>query len=375
MSSSLARSTTPFTKAFWQQAAAQGITVLVASGRLFWGSAGCDSAGIQASKERLSRPNGAQQHFSNISVGGTDFYMPNGGATFWNSTNNSTTEASGQGTYIPETPLEPELCEPCPLHLGTFAGQTPEQVCNSSTAASYGLLSVIGGGGGPSACIQSNGSSSASCGGGYPKPSWQTGNGVPSDNVLRRARRLTDHERMLLRSFLHRLASKAATPVSPALPARNNFAGYGGTSVSTPAMAGILSLVNQKAGNRVGNANYVLYNLASQQNKAGTACNAITGTPAGGCVFNDVTTNTIAMPCHKGTPNCTVTNSGDSYGVPALRGYAAVTDTILRRALEASMRQTLSTTGPTPASSPVQRRLRSRRRMSRMAVRSRLPSR
>ncbi len=109
-------------------------------------------------------------------------------------------------------------------------------------------------------------------------------------------------------------------PCSIAAPAYD-FAGYGGTSVSSPAFAGILSLVNQKTGSRQGNANYVLYNLASQQNKAGTACSAITGTPAAGCVFNDVTTDTISMPCLKGTPNCTVTNSERSYGV--LSGYSA----------------------------------------------------
>ncbi|HWW96865.1 MAG TPA: Ig-like domain repeat protein, partial [Edaphobacter sp.] len=77
----------------------------------------------------------------------------------------------------------------------------------------------------------------------------------------------------------------------------------------------------QKTGSRQGNANYVLYNLAGQQSRAGTACNAITGAPASGCVFNDVTTDTIAMPCVKGALNCTVTNSGDRYGV--LSGYAS----------------------------------------------------
>src|SRR5277367_1071368 len=90
-----------------------------------------------------------------------------------------------------------------------------------------------------------------------------------------------------------------------------DFAGYGGTSVATPALAGILSLVNQKTGSRQGNANYVLYNLASQQSKAGTACSSISGAPAAGCVFNDLTTDTIAMPCLKGSANCNVTNSGD----------------------------------------------------------------
>jgi hypothetical protein len=304
-----------FYKNLWQQAAAQGITVLVAAGDS--GSAGCDSAGVQAASDGFA-VNGLSSTPYNISVGGTDFYMPNGGTTFWNSTNSSTTEASAKG-YIPETPWNQSCANPVFSTSGSFAGQTPEQVCNSSTAASYGLLSVIGSGGGPSTCIQSNGSSSSSCRGGYPKPSWQTGTGVPSDNV----RDVPDVSLFASAGFLGAfyIVCQQGSYAGSQPCSLNNFAGYGGTSVSAPAMAGILSLVNQKAGNRVGNANYVLYNLASQQNKAGTACSAITGTPVSGCVFNDVTTNTIAMPCLKGTPNCTVTNSGDSYGV--LSGYGA----------------------------------------------------
>ena len=103
-------------------------------------------------------------------------------------------------------------------------------------------------------------------------------------------------------------------PCSITAPAYD-FAGYGGTSVSAPAFAGIISLINQKTGNRLGNANYVLYDLASRQNTSGTVCNSATGAPAAGCIFNDITTNTISQPCLKGSPNCTVTNSADRYGV------------------------------------------------------------
>ncbi len=103
-------------------------------------------------------------------------------------------------------------------------------------------------------------------------------------------------------------------PCSLTAPAYD-FAGYGGTSVSTPAFAGIISLINQKTGNRLGNANYVLYDLASRQTTSGTVCNSATGAPAAGCIFNDITTNTISQPCLKGSPNCTVTNSADRYGV------------------------------------------------------------
>jgi subtilase family serine protease len=303
-----------FYKALWQQAAAQGITVLVPSGDS--GAAGCDNAGVQGASGGLAI-NGLASTPYNISVGGTDFYMPNGGTPYWNPANNATTQASAKG-YIPETPWN-ESCSNSVFNTShNFYGQTPEQVCNSSTAAGEGLLSVVGAGGGASACIQSNGSSSSSCKGGYPKPSWQTGTGVPADGV----RDTPDVSLFSSAGFFGAfyVVCQQSNGGNGQPCSLSNFAGYGGTSVSAPALAGILSLVNQKTGSRQGNANYVLYNLAGQQSKAGTACNSAAA-PAAGCVFNDLTTDTIAMPCVKGTPNCTVTNSGDRYGV--LSGYAS----------------------------------------------------
>jgi hypothetical protein len=308
-----------FYKTLWQQAAAQGITVTLASGDS--GAAGCDNAGVPAAADGLA-VNGLASTPYNIAVGGTDFYMPNGGAAFWSSTNDPTTQASARG-YIPETPWNQSCTNSVFNTSHTFYGQTPEQVCNSAIATSDGLVSVVGAGGGPSACTQSNGSSSSSCRGGYPKPSWQTGAGVPADGV----RDTPDVSLFSSAGFFgafyvvcQQSTNLDRQPCSLAAPAYD-FAGYGGTSIAAPAFAGILSLVNQKTGSRQGNANYVLYNLAGQQNKAGTACNSNTGTPAAGCVFNDVTTGTIAMPCVKGALNCTVTNSGDRYGV--LSGYAS----------------------------------------------------
>ena len=308
-----------FYKTLWQQAAAQGITVLLASGDS--GAAGCDSAGVQGASDGIEVSGLASTPY-NIAVGGTDFYMPNGGTAFWNPSNNTTTQASAKG-YIPETPWNESCTNSVFPTLGNFFGQTPEQVCNSSIASSDGLLSVIASGGGPSGCTQSNGSSSSSCRGGYAKPSWQTGTGVPADGV----RDIPDVSLFSSAGFFgafyvvcQQSTNADGQPCNLAAPAYD-FAGYGGTSVSTPAFAGILSLVNQKTASRQGNANYVLYNLASQQAKADTACNSITGAPAAGCVFNDVTTDTIAMPCIKGAPNCTVATSTDRYGV--LSGYSS----------------------------------------------------
>ena len=78
------------------------------------------------------------------------------------------------------------------------------------------------------------------------------------------------------------------------------FLGFGGTSVSSPAIAGIMALVNQKTGERQGNANYVLYKLAA---KSGASCTS-SASESSSCIFNDVTTGTIAMPCKTNSPNC-----------------------------------------------------------------------
>ena len=84
-------------------------------------------------------------------------------------------------------------------------------------------------------------------------------------------------------------------------------------------MAGVMALINQKAGAPQGNPNAELYTLASKQNYAN--CSAETAKTNDGCYFNDPNTGTIAMACASGSPNCTVIHSGDSIGI--LSGYSA----------------------------------------------------
>jgi hypothetical protein len=97
----------------------------------------------------------------------------------------------------------------------------------------------------------------------------------------------------------------------------SSFLGFGGTSVSSPAFAGIMALINQKTGERQGNANYVFYKLAA---KAGASCTS-GASEASSCIFNDVTVGTNAGPCTPGSQNCVTNNAGDAYGV--LSGYNA----------------------------------------------------
>ncbi|MDQ2832530.1 MAG: Ig-like domain repeat protein [Acidobacteriota bacterium] len=308
-----------FFNALWQQAAAEGITVLVSSGDS--GAAGCDNSGIPAASDGIAA-NGLGSTPYNISVGGTDFYMPNGGAAYWNPTNDPSTQASAKG-YIPEVPWNESCTNSVFSTFSSFPGESAEQICNSSTARTDGLLNVLAAGGAPSSCIASDGASVSSCRGGYAKPAWQTGPGVPDDGV----RDTPDVSLFSSSGFFgafyivcQQSTNSDGQPCNLTSP-NYDFSGFGGTSVAAPAFAAILSLVAQKTGGRLGNANYVLYNLAARQHSAGTACNPASGTPATDCIFNDVSTDTNTMPCVRGTPNCNTSSSSDSYGV--LSGYNA----------------------------------------------------
>ena len=95
----------------WQQAAAQGITVLVASGDS--GAAGCDAGNANYAGSGLA-VNGLGSTPYNISVGGTDFYMPNDGTMYWNLANDQTTQASAKRLH-PRDSVERYLHECCRL--------------------------------------------------------------------------------------------------------------------------------------------------------------------------------------------------------------------------------------------------------------------
>ena len=90
--------------------------------------------------------------------------------------------------------------------------------------------------------------------------------------------------------------------------AGNNFylTGVGGTSASSPAFAGMLALAMQRTGSRLGQANYVLYNLAKTKYTT---------------VFHDVTAGNNSVNCQIGTPDCTWQPSGYTF----LSGYNTAT--------------------------------------------------
>lgn len=301
-----------FENNLWQQAAAQGMTVFVSTGDD--GSAGCDFFQGNAPQPAQNglEVNGLASTPYNVAVGGTDFNDFFNPTNYWNATNDPTTKASAK-SYIPETTWDDSCTNPILGNPQIGFSTNAETNCNDFRLQP--LVLTIGGSGGASKCTAPTGSIPSSCAGGYPKPAWQTGAGVPSDGK----RDLPDVSLFASDGFVGNfyMMCEADFPGSSGACSTSNFIGVGGTSAASPAFAGILALVNQATGSRQGNANYVLYTLAAQ---SGASCTSAAN-PASTCVFYDVPSgSTIAMPCAKGSPNCNTTNSSDSFGV--LSGYS-----------------------------------------------------
>lgn len=291
-----------FYSSLWQQAAAQGITVMISAGDN--GAAGCDNFDAQspAPAQYGLQVSGFASTPYNVAVGGTDFNDFSNPSTYWSTTNNPTTGASAL-SYIPETTWNDSCTNAIFATIGFSSN--PETNCNNSQLI-QNFVVPEGGSGGVSQCTTPSGETPATCSGGYAKPTWQTGSGVPADGK----RDIPDLSLFASNGFLgsfYIICESDQTYGNCNLDSDLYFLGYGGTSVSSPAFAGIMALVNQQTGSRQGNANYVLYKLAAQQPTA----------------FHDVTVGTIAMPCATGSPNCVTSTGGDAYGV--LSGYNTTT--------------------------------------------------
>jgi Tectonin domain/Pro-kumamolisin, activation domain len=302
--SSLGAGGSAFYNSLWQQAAAQGITVLVATGDN--GSAACDGVpGEKAASFGLA-VNGLASTPFNVALGGTDFDDASNPTAYWNATNSPTMQASAK-SYIPETTWN----DSCAAG-GSLTGCVPP-------LASDGL-DLAAGGGGPSAE--------------YAKPAWQTGTGVPNDG----ARDVPDVSLFAGNgnngNFYVVCQADANTGGSTSSCDLNapylDFQGVGGTSVSAQAFAGIMALVDQNTGGRQGNANYVLYGLAALN---GASC---TSNPAAisnsSCIFYDTIMGNNSVACTGGSPNCSNTNPAFSqFGIlvdPANTSAPAWTTTV-----------------------------------------------
>src|SRR5262249_44193192 len=93
--SSLGSAGNRFYSSLWEQAAAQGITVILSSGD--GGSAGCDNFDTARSATHGLAVSGLSSTPYNVAVGGTDFDQINHWSTYW-STANATTGTDAIGT-------------------------------------------------------------------------------------------------------------------------------------------------------------------------------------------------------------------------------------------------------------------------------------
>jgi subtilase family serine protease len=288
-----------FWSGLWEQAAAQGQTVMVSSGDA--GSAGCDNDNTQYYAVKGQAVNGLGSTPYNVSVGGTDFYYTSSGqlSTYWNTTASNSTPTVSLLQVIPEQPWN-----------DSQYGQNLFNLYNSD-----GITSIAGGSGGASTCATGSGTTCA----GYSKPAWQSGTGVPADGV----RDLPDVSLFAANGFNYSFYPICAVDgdCQPATAGGEvQITGVGGTSASTPAFAGMMALVNQKYGPQ-GQADFVLYPLAKQFPAA----------------FHDVTHGSNSMPCA-----ITATSGGAPVDCIAVTSPITVTDPTYGSASEGQIGNTTS---------------------------------
>ncbi|MBB5059559.1 hypothetical protein HDF16_004285 [Granulicella aggregans] len=294
----------------WQQAAAEGITVVVSSGDS--AAAACDIDPFQIASNGIA-VNGFASTPYNVAVGGTDFAVNITNPTpYWGTTNDPVTQASAL-SYIPEVPWNNSCASPevFAAFSGGSGDSSPAQWCDDyQLPGNY--LTPEGGGGGASSCTSFDPAAyptRAYCAAGYAKPEWQAGvNGIPDDKV----RDVPDVS--LFGSYLTFGSAYLYCMTDPKyVPSCNydtpdglKYLASGGTSFGAPAFAGIMALINQKTSSSQGLANYYLYSIAGQEfgstaspNTSQTnACRAGSSPgAANSCTFYDVTEGTNALPC------------------------------------------------------------------------------
>jgi subtilase family serine protease len=351
----------------WQTAASEGIAVFVSAGD--GGSAECDDGGDSIGNPYSAQfglaVNGLASTPYNTAVGGTDFNWCTLSTTtactvgsYWNSTN-AANGSSAKG-YVPEVPWNDTCANPLALAFLQQAAasesaptfSTEEGACNfvyNDSLTSGGglglayLIDTVGGAGGASGCVSNDGTTVSSCtssttttgaangsiplvADGWPKPTWQAGvKGIPTDGV----RDVPDVSFFASDGFLssssYLICVSDVAACTYSATAEPLALEVGGTSVSSPAMAGVMALINQKAGEAQGSPNAELYTLAATETYS--SCSAESATTGSTCLFNDIDQDTNAVPCDYGasegnpaqtgtqSPNCTVSTTGDLIGI------------------------------------------------------------
>ncbi|MGA1981607.1 MAG: protease pro-enzyme activation domain-containing protein [Acidobacteriaceae bacterium] len=263
------------TNALFKQGNAQGQTIMSAAGDQ--GATDCDSGatpelGFAIEGDAVDFP-GSSPYVT--SMGGTQF--------------NGDAEATGSGTTWAATQYwagtsGSDL-------VSSALSYIPEEVWNDTTTG----LDFGGGGGGSSAF--------------FTKPAWQVG--ITAADASRDVPDLAlaadpNHDYFLF--CVNVAAAEGAQSCTNGFRISNGDVDggnpEGGTSFDSQIFGGMLALIEQKLGSRLGNINPTLYALGSSTYKTS--------------VFNDITTGNNSMPCVVGTPNC---GSAGSTGFSAAAGY------------------------------------------------------
>jgi hypothetical protein len=230
-----------------EQAAAQGITYMVSAGDN--GSAGCDAPTETVAMLGVSVNVLASSAYT-VAVGGTMFNDTATPATYWNSTD--TAALVSAKSYIPENVWN-ESCS-----VASCGSQ------DANLSAGSGGVSTI-----------------------FPMPAWQSGvAGILTSPAFRN---LPDVS----------LTAAGHDPYLICLEGsceQGEFQGVAGTSASVQAFGGIMALVRQKIGTRVGQADYVFYKLAATETLANCNGSKASPVPNSNCIFYDTTIGNNIVP-------------------------------------------------------------------------------
>ena len=262
----------------FKQANAQGQTILAASADV--GATDCDKG--SSAIEGLAVDFPASSPYV-TGMGGTMLNEGSalGATTYWLGTD---------GTYIAGTAV--------PGATYSATGYIPETTWNEDSPGFFFSAS----GGGASAF--------------FAKPAWQVETGAPGMTTLVPTDASRDVPDLALdAASVHDpyLFCAQGSCVSGFRTAAGNLTVAGGTSFDSQLFGGMLALVEQKIGGRIGNANptiYALGNSAAYYNPTSTS------------VFHDITTGNNNNPCTAGTANCPY---GGSIGYTASTGYDLAT--------------------------------------------------
>ncbi len=299
----------------YQHGAARGVSIFVSSGDD--GARSCDD-GDPVSYYGVGTSGFATTPY-NVAVGGTDFAdsYSHTTSTYWSATNK--TDFSSAKSYIPEIPWN-DTCasELIAGYLGFQTTYGANGFCQSALAATVTpentleYIDTVAASGGPSTCfsgVPSDGGVADGTCKGQPKPSWQKIFGNPDDHVrdipdvsLFASNGIWGHYLVLCSSN----PAEAQDGTEPCTGTPDTWSGEGGTSASSPMMAGIQALINDYTKEVAGNPNYLYYSLANTEyGSAGSAaCNSSQGTNgSSNCIFHDVTLGDINTPCSFYDPN------------------------------------------------------------------------